>query len=238
MKLRHPRLQQQNDVELQHSLLPATTLPGAAGAVARHSSSNDDIIVVDIGSSNNNKSITNINDDRDDKKRKHYYHHSFWSTSSSKLARVCLLALLGILVPGMMLYVGTTTSSSSSSGICVDTPNYRFEGHEDKDCENWAPQQRILKCKRLDKHTGHKIAVHCPSVCHEACRANTSSGGGGVDKTIRTAGDGSTYPHTGEPVTVHYTGTLTSDGTQFDSSVTRGTPFQFTLGVGQVIQGM
>ena len=233
MKLRHPRLPQQNDVELQHSLLPATTLP---------SSSNDEIIVVDISSSNNNNT-NNYKDDEDrdkDKKRKHYYHPSFWSTSSSKLALVCLLAVLGVLVPGMMLYVGTAASSSSSSSTdrCVDTPKYRFEGHADKDCQTWAPIQRILKCKRVDKKTGHTIAVHCPSVCHEACRANTSSGGGGVDKTIRTAGDGSTYPHTGEPVTVHYTGTLTSDGTQFDSSVTRGTPFQFTLGVGQVIQGM
>ncbi len=60
----------------------------------------------------------------------------------------------------------------------------------------------------------------------------TSSGLKYIDEVV---GKGDS-PTKGKKVRVHYTGRLT-DGKKFDSSVDRGQPFEFIIGVGQVIQG-
>ena len=57
----------------------------------------------------------------------------------------------------------------------------------------------------------------------------------GVKRTIVKDGDKSTFPKPGDKLTMHYTGKL-SNGAIFDSSVTRGEPFQFQIGVGKVIR--
>ncbi len=52
----------------------------------------------------------------------------------------------------------------------------------------------------------------------------------------RKVGDGD-EAKPGTTVLVHYTGWLRADGTQFDTSRSRGQPFQFQLGKGSVIKG-
>jgi FK506-binding protein 1 len=75
----------------------------------------------------------------------------------------------------------------------------------------------------------------------------------GVQKEVLAAGDGSSFPKTGDTVIMHYVGTF-EDGTQygtskfysltlltlierFDSSHDRGMPFTTVIGTGKVIRG-
>jgi len=58
-----------------------------------------------------------------------------------------------------------------------------------------------------------------------------------LSKTILKPGDGVNFPKKGDRLSMHYTGRLASNGQKFDSSVDRGQPFSFRIGVGQVIRG-
>ncbi|KAK4229248.1 hypothetical protein QBC38DRAFT_360159 [Podospora fimiseda] len=56
-----------------------------------------------------------------------------------------------------------------------------------------------------------------------------------IDVTLPVECDRKT--NKGDKISVHYSGTLKSNGQKFDASYDRGTPFQFQLGAGMVIKG-
>lgn len=58
----------------------------------------------------------------------------------------------------------------------------------------------------------------------------------GLRYVVRDPGTGDATPQAGQEVICNYAGRLL-DGTEFDSSYRRGTPFHFRLGTGAVIKG-
>jgi len=97
----------------------------------------------------------------------------------------------------------------------------------------------LLGCPLSQKSTSAPKEVVTPKMTKTSSTSPTSqdpvtteSGLTYIDQAIGT-GD---IPQKGQRVSVHYTGRL-KDGKKFDSSLDRNRPFEFTLGVGQVIKG-
>ena len=83
------------------------------------------------------------------------------------------------------------------------------------------------------------VAVLAVVVCAEAAKVRADLPADaqlriGVKKRVK---DCQRKSAAGDKLSMHYTGTLYKDGSKFDSSLDRGTPFDFTLGAGQVIKG-
>lgn len=75
------------------------------------------------------------------------------------------------------------------------------------------------------------------SEAQAAGKTMTTPSGLNIEDTKEGAG---ASPKTGQTCVMHYTGWLYENGVKgakFDSSVDRGQPFKFTIGVGQVIKG-
>jgi peptidylprolyl isomerase len=75
-------------------------------------------------------------------------------------------------------------------------------------------------------------APAAPTKVNDADYQTTATGLKYYDFVVGTGAS----PKQGQQVTVHYTGWLV-DGKKFDSSLDRGEPFGFAIGVGQVIRG-
>lgn len=100
-----------------------------------------------------------------------------------------------------------------------------------------------LNCRMIRICTVFAVLVFALAVFHttsanseeEGKNTNMHKTDTGLQYEILEEGSGPAAQK-GQKVKVHYTGML-EDGTVFDSSVQRGQPIMFTLGVGQVIKG-
>ena len=81
------------------------------------------------------------------------------------------------------------------------------------------------------------IAIALLAVALTACSQSEdiTTTASGLQYQVIASGSGASAS-AGDTAVVHYTGWL-EDGTKFDSSVDRGQPFEFQVGIGNVIQG-
>jgi peptidylprolyl isomerase len=83
------------------------------------------------------------------------------------------------------------------------------------------------------------LAMGVPTIASAQDAGTTVTTPSGLKITDTQAGTGAS-PKTGQTCVMHYTGWLYENGAKgkkFDSSVDRGEPFEFSIGVGQVIGG-
>jgi FKBP-type peptidyl-prolyl cis-trans isomerase len=97
-------------------------------------------------------------------------------------------------------------------------------------------QTRRGRAKSRRPAPAKSAAAKAKPAAPTAARLNVSvTTPAGLTYVLTRRGEGA-QAKAGDDVLVHYTGMLT-DGTVFDSSRTRGEPFQFRLGAGRVIKG-
>lgn len=128
--------------------------------------------------------------------------------------REILISLGVILACGLLLVIAQLSPGQSSALADQLTTNQSIEV-----VLNTSATPTVENTRLIAMNTGND-AVTTPS---------------GLKYVEIKEGDGA-VPQKGQTVVVHYTGTL-EDGTKFDSSRDRNSPFSFKLGVGQVIKG-
>ncbi|MFN0122194.1 MAG: FKBP-type peptidyl-prolyl cis-trans isomerase [Blastocatellia bacterium] len=116
------------------------------------------------------------------------------------------------------------------SAMPLDT--YGQTGKKKTTRKTGAAARRTTGARKSARTTSGKTAAKTTESKKLSQEITTDSGLKYIDIVVGTGPS----PTPGETTVVHYTGTLT-DGTKFDSSVDRGQPFSFPIGMGRVIKG-
>jgi peptidylprolyl isomerase len=135
-----------------------------------------------------------------------------------------ILISFGIMVACSVLVL--VTQFTSRSAIAAELPNPALSAPV-------ATQTEMLVADAAQLKPPASTAKPAPTATKDQKAMITTSSGLQYVDTVEGTG---ASPTTGQTVSVHYTGTL-QDGKKFDSSRDRGQPFQFKIGVGQVIKG-
>lgn len=97
----------------------------------------------------------------------------------------------------------------------------------------------LASCRNLKNAEDNNTIIAPAAPQEENAKMTRTRNASGLEYETLQEGSGAT-PSAGKMVTVHYTGWLNNNGEpgkKFDSSVDRGQPFSFKIGVSQVIQG-
>lgn len=135
-----------------------------------------------------------------------------------------ILISLGVMVVCFLLLVVSQISGNQGTAIAGELSNPPS-----------AAVQSIANSQTAPTSGRVAEAAATPSTPATPEEKNVTTTESGLQYTDLVEGTGAT-PQKGQKVTVHYTGTL-QDGTKFDSSRDRDRPFEFKIGVGQVIKG-
>ena len=128
-------------------------------------------------------------------------------------------------IPGPLVY---------HVGIVDVMDEARFEAHSDSTQQEQEKVRQVVRDRMPEIET--KVKATFDSYKKGELNAQMKSTASGLRYVIHEEGDGP-LPVKGDQVSVHYYGMLDADAKMFDSSFKAGQPYQFPLGMGQVIQG-